>query len=274
MEQELELKSVNGENLWGKLWGDPATSRALVVLVHGLGEHIQRYEHVAKAFLERNIALMGFDQQGHGKTAGKRGVIGPDDSLLGDIEAMVKQARQLAADKPVFLYGHSMGAVEVLAYGLKGQEKVDGIIATSPPLDTSSISGAQRIMVNMLKPILPNLAVESGLAVDALSRDAEVVRRYRGDPLVHSKASVRLAAFMQESAKYVMSHAQEWDLPLYLAHGSDDGICPVAGSREFAGQLDDKATYQEWDGLFHETHNEPEQELVLAKMLDWLDAQI
>lgn len=274
MERELKLNSVSGKQLWGKIKRDPKTSRAVVVLAHGLGEHIQRYEHVANAFDARNLALMGFDQQGHGKSGGKRGVIAGDDSLLLDLENIVQYAKQLAPDKPVFLYGHSMGALEALYYGLKARESVQGIMATSPALDPGTISKAQRTLVRFLKPILPNLAVDNGLDVNALSRDAEVVRRYREDPLVHPKASIALAAFMDEGAKYVMSHANEWDMPLYLAHGSADAICPVEGSRQFASKLGEKVTYQEWEGLYHETHNEPEQEQVLATMLDWLEAKV
>ena len=116
MERELKLNSVSGKQLWGKIKRDPKTSRAVVVLAHGLGEHIQRYEHVANAFDARDLALMGFDQQGHGKSGGKRGVIAGDDSLLLDLENIVQYAKQLAPDKPVFLYGHSMCAPEALYY--------------------------------------------------------------------------------------------------------------------------------------------------------------
>ena len=101
-----------------------------------------------------------------------------------------------------------------------------------------------------------------------------MVQRYRDDPLVHPKASVTLAAFMQDGAQYVMNQAEAWDVPLYLAHGSADRICPVQGSRQFASKLGEKVTYQEWEGLYHETHNEPEQEQVLATMLDWLESRV
>ena len=242
--------------------------------MHGLGEHIGRYEHVAAKFVERDFALLAFDQQGHGKTAGKRGVIDPDDSMRRDIEAMLRLAKQLAPGKPVFLYGHSMGSMEALYYGLKGQEKVDGIIATSPPLDPRTMSGTQRRLIKLIKPLFPKLTVNNGLETSGLSRDAEVVRRYVADPLNHPKASVRLASFINDAAAYVREHADEWRLPLYLAHGSADPICPVEGSREFAKKLGDKVTYKEWDGLYHETHNEPEQDLVIATMLNWLEDKV
>ena len=274
MDQELRLKSVSGKELWGKIKRDPKTSRAVVVLAHGLGEHIQRYEHVAEAFAQRDFVLMGFDQQGHGKSGGKRGVIAGNDSLIHDLQAVVHLARTMAPNQPVFLYGHSMGALEALYYGLKARERVQGIIATSPALDPGTMSNAQKTFIKVLKPILPNLAVDNGLDVDALSRDKDVVQRYRQDPLVHPKASVTLASFMQEGAEYVRSHTEAWDMPLYLAHGSADEICPVEGSRDFAQKLGDRVTYQEWEGLFHETHNEPEKEQVLATMLDWLESRV
>lgn len=274
MEREMQLRSVNGEQLIGKLWGNPEQARAIVVLMHGVGEHIGRYEHLAAKFVERGFALLAFDQQGHGRTAGKRGVITADDSLRRDIEAMLRLAKQLVPEKPVFLYGHSLGALEVLYYGLKGQEKVDGIIATSPPLDPGTMSGGQRVLIKLVKPLFPNLAVDNGLASSGLSHDVDVVRRYETDPLVHPKVSVRLAAFMNDAAAYVREHADEWSLPLYLAHGSADPICPVEGSREFAKKLGEKVTYKEWDGLYHETHNEPEQEFVIATILDWLESRL
>lgn len=274
MEQELKLKSVCGVDLWGKIKRDPETSRAVVVLAHGLGEHIQRYEHVAEAFAQRDLTLMGFDQQGHGKSGGKRGVVAGNDSLLRDLEAAIRLAKQLAPGKPIFLYGHSMGAVEVLCYGLKSKESVRGIMATSPALDPNVMSKAQKTLLKILKPIAPSLAIDNGLEVEALSRDPQVVQRYRTDPLVHPKASVTLAAFMQDGAQYVMSHADTWSVPLYLAHGSADRICPVNGSRQFVSMVGTHVTYQEWEGLYHETHNEPEQEQVLAKMLDWLESRV
>lgn len=272
--RELSLQSSSGEKLWG-LVGEPAKEpRAGIVLVHGLGEHIQRYQHVADIFNAKGIALLGFDQQGHGKTGGKRGVINSAEGLMEDISQAIKLAKERFPGLPVFLYGHSMGALEVLYYGLNGPEHPAGILATSPALDVASMSKAQRGLVRLLKNILPDLAVNNGLPIDGLSRDAASNQAYRVDPLVHPKASVRLAAFMMEAAEDVMKNANKWNVPLYLAHGSADPICPVAGSDQFAQRLGSKATYKRWDGFYHETHNEPEKDVVIAAMLDWVEAQL
>ena len=272
--RELTLKSSNGETLWGQVWEPGENARAVVVLVHGLGEHIQRYQHVADRFNAKGIALLGFDQQGHGKSSGKRGVINSAAGLMEDITHAIHLAKERFPGLPVFLYGHSMGALEVLFYGLNGPERPGGIMATSPALDVASMSKAQRGLVGLLKNILPDLAVNNGLPIDGLSRDAASNQAYRVDPLVHPKASVRLAAFMMDAAEDVMSKANAWDVPLYLAHGSSDPICPVAGSDQFAQRLGSKVTYKRWEGLYHETHNEPEKDVVIGAMLDWVESQL
>jgi alpha-beta hydrolase superfamily lysophospholipase len=272
--QELTLQSSNGETLWGQVWAPEEKARAVLVLVHGLGEHIQRYQYVAEKLNAKDIALVGFDQQGHGKSGGKRGVINSAEGLMEDITRAVNLTKEMYPGLPVFLYGHSMGALEVLYYGLNGPEIPTGIIATSPALDTASMSTAQRALVRLLKNILPELAVNNGLPIDGLSRDAASNQAYMEDPLVHPKASVRLAAFMMEAAEDVMARASDWDVPLYLAHGSADPICPVAGSDQFARRLGSKVTYKRWDGLYHETHNEPEKDVVIAAMLDWVEGQL
>jgi len=272
--RELSLQSSSGEKLWG-LVGEPAKEpRAGIVLVHGLGEHIQRYEYVAEKVSAKDIAILGFDQQGHGKSGGKRGVINSAEGLMEDITRAVTLTKEMYPGLPVFLYGHSMGALEVLHYGLNGPKRPTGIIATSPALDTASMSAAQRALVRLLKNVLPDMAVNNGLPIDGLSRDPGNNNAYRVDPLVHPKASVRLAAFMMEAAEDVMAKANEWDVPLYLAHGSADPICPVAGSDQFAQRLGSKVTYKRGDGLYHETHNEPEKDAVIAAMLDWVESQL
>ena len=272
--RELTLKSSNGETLWGQVWEPGEKARAVVVLVHGLGEHIQRYQHIADRFNAKGIALLGFDQQGHGKTGGKRGVINSTEGLMEDITHAINLAKEHFLGLPVFLYGHSMGALEVLYYGLNGPERPTGILATSPALDIASMSKAQRGLVGLLKNILPDLAVNNGLPIDGLSRDAASNQAYRDDPLVHPKASVRLAAFMMDAAEDIMGKANQWNVPLYLAHGSADPICPVAGSDQFAQRLGSKVTYKRWDGFYHETHNEPEKDVVIAAMLDWIEGQL
>lgn len=266
----------DGQALFTKIWGDPEAAKACIVLVHGLGEHIERYEHLAQAALARNYCMIGFDQRGHGQTAGKRGVIISPKRLMDDLNEIFAYAQSLCPDKPVFLYGHSLGALEVLYFTLTYKPNVKAVIATSPPLDTATTSKAQRLLVGMLKKLLPNLTVPSNLKTEDLSRDEAIVSAYNNDPLVHDQVSVALGGFLIDGAEYVLSHAHEWHLPLYLAHGDADGICPYAGSKTFVAGLKDgvPVTFKTIEGAYHETHNEPDKESYITERLDWLDMQI
>jgi alpha-beta hydrolase superfamily lysophospholipase len=259
--------------LFLRVWGEPSTSKAIVVLVHGIGEHCQRYNHVAEKMNARELCMVGFDQRGCGLSQGRRGVINSEEQLMADFGQVLAYANRLNPDIPIFLYGHSMGALEVLTFTEKYKPMLKGVIATSPPLDTSTLSTVQKLLIKALKPIFPHLVVPSNLYVDGLSRDKNVVRAYREDELVHDKASVLLGAFLQDAPAYVLEHADMWQLPLYLAHGTSDSIAKVAGSDVLAERVKTQDfTYQRWEGLYHETHNEPEKDVVIASMLDWIIA--
>lgn len=270
----FEYKAKDGRLLNGYTWGDPDTAKAILVLVHGLGEHVRRYDHVAETCIARNIAMVGIDQRGFGSTQGKPGVIGSAAALMSDITGLIEKTRQAHPGVPVFLYGHSMGALEVLYYALSEKPELAGVIATSPPISTDTMSKTQITLIKLLSGILPNLTIPNGLKVSDLSRDQQVVAAYQADPLVHDKVSVALGKFMYEGARYVQQHAAEWKLPLYLAHGSADAICPIGGTKEFFAKLSGDVTFKVWDGLFHETHNEPEKEQVITTMLDWVESHL
>lgn len=271
---ESFIQASDGTRLYLREWGDPSGANAIIVLLHGVGEHCQRYEHVARQACERGFFMLGYDRRGHGRSEGKQGLIGSVDQLVADFSQVIAVARSKNPALPIFLYGHSMGALGVLYYALREKPQVKGIIATSPPLDSKTISKSKKMMVRLLDPILPNLTVPSGLEQAAISRDQAVVEAYKADPLVHDKVSVRLGAYLNSAPEYVMAHASEWTLPLYLAHGSADRICPISGSDAFVSKLSLPVTYQRWEGLYHETHNEPEKELVIGTMLDWVESQL
>jgi alpha-beta hydrolase superfamily lysophospholipase len=190
---------------------------------------------------------------------------------MDDIDLAIDLARLGSdADMPLFLYGHSLGALEVLYYGLKKQIDLKGIIATSPPLDLSNTSKAQKILAKILNPIAPGLTMPNGLDTNALSHDLSVVKNYQEDPLVHDKVSVRLGMFLIEGAEYILANAAKWQYPLLLMHGMEDKICNINGSERFFEKVEGDVTYKRWEGLYHETHNEPEKAEVIETMVAWI----
>ena len=129
--------SADGLPLVGRCWEPAGEPRAVVCLVHGLGEHSGRYAHVAAALNDAGYAVLACDKRGHGRSGGKRGHTPSYEALMTDIDLLLAQAEQRFPGKPRFLYGHSLGGNEVLNYALRRKPDLAGVVATSPGLRTA-----------------------------------------------------------------------------------------------------------------------------------------
>jgi acylglycerol lipase len=273
---ELNWKSKDGLDLFGRAW-EPGERKpkAVICHVHGLGEHSGRYVHVAQAFTKAGYAMLSFDLRGHGRSGGLRGHISSIDDYMLDIDSLFEQALARYPGLPMFLYGHSIGAVQVLSYCLRRKPDLKGVIATGPSLHTAvEYQKIKVIMAKALGALFPTVTIPSGLKSGDLSRDQAVVQAYINDPLVHDRASLGFGKSMLEANRWVLDHAAEFSLPLLLIHGKEDRIAFPSNSTEFAAPLKDKCTLMLWDGLYHEVHNEPEKADVLNAMTIWMDARL
>jgi alpha-beta hydrolase superfamily lysophospholipase len=273
--EELAWGGVGGQRLHAQEWRPEATSRAVVCLVHGLGEHAGRYAHVAQVLAEAGCALLAFDLRGHGRTPGPRGHAPSYDVIMGDIGVLLDQAKQRFPGAARFLYGHSMGGSLVLNYGLRRWPSVAGVVATSPGLQpTQPIPRATLAFGRVMGRVWPSFRMSNGLDCTGLSRDADVVRCYRKDPLVHDRISARLGLDLLETGAWAIAHAGEFRLPLLLAHGTADSLTAIEDTRQFAAKVLGDCTLREWPGLYHETHNEPEWREVLAFTIAWMGERV
>jgi len=273
---ELSWKSKDGLDLFGRVW-EPGERKpkAVICHVHGLGEHSGRYVHVAQAFTKAGYAMLSFDLRGHGRSGGERGHILSMDDYLQDIDSLFEQARSRYLSLPMFLYGHSIGAVQALNYCLRRKSNLKGVIATGPSLHTSvEYQKIKVIMAKALGALFPTVTIPSGLKPGDLSRDPAVVKAYINDPLVHDRASLGFGKNMLEANRWTLDHAAEFSLPLLLIHGKEDKIAFPSSSIEFAAPLKENCTLMLWDGLYHEVHNEPEKTEVLDAMTIWMDARL
>jgi alpha-beta hydrolase superfamily lysophospholipase len=244
-------------------------------LVHGHGEHVNRYHHVADVFTKAGYAMQGFDLRGHGQSAGQRGHTPNYESLMNDITDFIADAQKRYPGLPVFLYGHSMGGNQAINYVLRSPQGLKGVIATGPWLKLAFDPPAAQVMAaKVLNTIVSSFSLTSTLDQGSLSHDPEVVSKYATDPLVHDKISVRLYSGIYESGLWALEHAAELKIPLLLMHGSDDKITSAPASQEFAAKAGKLVTLRIWDGLYHELHNEPEKAEVIQTMVDWLDKQM
>jgi alpha-beta hydrolase superfamily lysophospholipase len=220
------------------------------------------------------IGFTGVDLPGHGLSDGTRGFI-KDYSVTDEmIEILLESAGNTFPGIPVFIYGHSLGGGIAMDYLLRKNPPVKGVIATSPWLKLSFEPNKFKMMLaSVMKTIYPGLVQSSGLVVDDLSHDREVVEKYIADPLVHDKISVSLLLSATSAASYALEHAAELKVPLLLMHGSDDQICSPEGSREFAAKTP-MAELKIWPGGYHELHNETFKNEVFAYLMKWINNRL
>jgi acylglycerol lipase len=271
---DFNIKLSNGQVLKGIIQSPGENKRAVVILVHGLGEHIQRYAFWANLFRNERIGFAGVDLPGHGRSDGRRGNI-TSYALLGEmIDILITSCRQTFPGIPVYIYGHSLGGGIVLDYLLRRNPRVKGAIVTSPWLRLSfEPSRNKLIMASVMKNLLPGLIQSSGLNVSYISHDETVIEKYNADPLVHGKISVSLFYEAMTAAKHSLTHASELKVPTLMLHGSDDMICSPEGSREFAGKTA-MAELKIWDGGYHELHNESFKDEVFKYILNWINRKL
>jgi alpha-beta hydrolase superfamily lysophospholipase len=261
--------------MFAQSWEPEGNPKAVVALVHGLGEHSGRYEHVGRALTEAGFALVGFDLRGHGKSGGPRGHIPSFDAFMDDIEGFHKQVEERFAELPCFLYGHSLGGILALNYVLRCKPDFKGVISTGAGLRTALEEQTGKIMiVRVLGTLLPNLTIPSGLNPYHISRDQDVAQAYIADPLVHDRMTLGFGKAMLSVLPWTFEHAHEFSLPLLIMHGTADKLGYPRGSEEFASYVKQDCTLKLWDGLHHEIHNEPEQDEVFVFTIDWMNTQL
>jgi acylglycerol lipase len=273
---EMNWKAHDGLDIFAQSW-EPTMPlpKAVVCLVHGLGEHTSRFAHVAEAFGKEGFVLFAADLRGHGRSGGARGHISSAEDFMQDIDALLEQARARYPGLPIILYGHSLGGILVLHYGLLRKPDVKGVIATSSGLHTALEQQKIKIMMaKVLGSLTPNTSMASGLNPKSISHDEKVVQAYINDPLVHDKVSLGFGKIMLGVSAWTLAHAKEFSLPLLLLHGKADVLAFPSSSMEFAASLKEKCTLVLWDDAYHELHNEPEKNEVFKTMTIWMDARL
>jgi acylglycerol lipase len=274
------LAGVGGLELFRRWWRDERADveppTAVVVLVHGAGEHSGRYEHVAERLVGDGYAVHALDHRGHGRSQGPRALIDRVDHAVTDLNALVSAAVQheSAASIPVLMVGHSMGAMIALRYACDYQHRLDGL-AVSGALASIDASAALRIVGRAISAVAPKLGL---IEIDSslISRDRAVVDAYRADPLVHhGKLPARTAAEIADTVASFPDQVPQITIPTLIMYGTEDRLCPPAGS-EMLGERIGAADKQviPYPGLYHEIFNEPERDAVLSDLSQWLAGRV
>lgn len=273
--QEGRRKIAPTRSAYWQAWLPAGEARAVVVLVHGFGEHSGRYAHVGTRLAETGFAVYAADHRGHGRTDGHRANLERMALVVEDLDAFVRFASARHPGLGVFMIGHSLGGLIALQYATTAGTALDGLVVSGPAVEVTVGSPVLKRLARVLSAVAPDLGV-AGLDVEAISRDPAVVRAYQEDPLVHhGKVPARTGAEILFTTEALPGRLPQLSMPLLLLHGTDDRICAPAGSTMVHdGAASPDKTLRRYDGLYHEIFNEPEQDEVLGDLVAWLEAHL
>lgn len=248
--------------------------RGVVLLVHGLGEHIGRYDHLARCLNSWGFAVRGHDQYGHGESDGPRGGLPSDSRLLDDLAAIVDSTRaRMRKGTPLLLLGHSMGGLVAARFVALALRPVDALVLSSPALDPG-LNAFQKLLLAVLSRLAPNLRIGNGLDPSFVSHSPAVVAAYQADTRVHDRISARLARFIAEDAAATVAAAADWQVPTLLLYAGEDKLVNPQGSRTFAATAPKDVVISHcFETLYHEIFNERDAEPVFTDLKRWLEAR-
>jgi acylglycerol lipase len=270
--KEFSWKTADDIELYGKYWSPENSIKGVVALVHGMGEHINRYNRLAQDLVKAGYAVIGFDQRGHGKSEGQRGHSPSYEHLMLSIDDLLHKAGEFFPEAKTFLMGHSLGGNLVLNYCLSRNPNVAGVISSSAFLKLAFDPPAWKITLgNFVKNIFPSLPQSTALDATGISQIAEEVKMYTDDKLVHDKITPAMYFATMEKADYALQHAAEFTLPLLIYHGTADPLTSPEGSKEFASKVKGDVTLKLFDGGFHETHHDVNMDELIKLLVGWMD---
>ncbi len=272
---ENHWKTFDGLNLFSQTWYPLDNPRAVIHLIHGLGEHSGRYRSWAEKLAGEGFVIRAFDLRGHGKSEGRRGYSSGYSKMLNDIDSFIELERDSYDSIPSFIYGHSLGGNLALSYAIQKNSKVEGLIVTSPWLELTNPPSKPTILAaSILSNFLPRLLAPNGLKPEDLSRDLRIAHAYKNDDLVHDKIGVKLFTQIYEAGIKASMSIYKINIPMLIMHGSNDNITSCRCSRNFVRNSSDKTTFIEWQGGYHELHNDLDRDKVFESIVSWINRYI
>lgn len=254
----------HGGRLVARTWeGDGSPSHA-VLLAHGYGEHVGRYEHVAGALVANGAVVHAVDHVGHGRSEGERVLIADFDAVVDDLHEVDRRARAEHPDLPVVLVGHSMGGLIAARYAQRYGDSLAALVLSGPLVGRWEAAAALLAL-----PEMPDVPLDSS----TLSRDPEVGKAYDSDLLVwHGPFRRTTVEAIERALAAVQEGPSLGSLPLLWAHGADDQLVPLGGTRSGIEHLrGERYVERIYPEARHEIFNEINADEVLSDVTAFID---
>jgi alpha-beta hydrolase superfamily lysophospholipase len=274
--KEGKFLGKKGLNLYYRGWLPQEKPKAVLLIAHGLAEHSGRYTNFADYFASRGYAVYALDHRGHGKSEGTRIYVDRFDDYVTDLRAFHELVRKDYPADRFFLIGHSMGGTIAVAYAIKYQQDLAGLILSGASLlPAAAAPPLLLIMAGVASALFPKAGL-TVLDASAISRDKSVVQAYENDPLVYrGKIPARTAAELARMWRELPSQMSRITLPILILHGSADRLATPQGSKLLYERVSSSdKTIKIYEGLYHEVFNEPERLNVMADVEQWLASHI
>jgi alpha-beta hydrolase superfamily lysophospholipase len=261
----------DGAPLFWQRWSAP-DRRAVLVNVHGLGDHSGLYPHLVRFFPEHGWTVWAFDTRGNGRSPGRRGHVGAWREFRDDLGAFLRHVRAAEGDAPLVLLGNSLGGLMALDYAIEHPEHLAGVAAAAPPLGDVGVPQPLILLARLLTRVWPTYSRVTGMDLSNLARDPAIVQALIGDPLFHRAASARLGTETIDTIASVHARAARLAVPTLLLHGTGDRMVPIEGSRRLAeGPAKRLVTLREYPDAGHALFVDGGYEDRLRDLLEWAD---
>lgn len=266
---------AGGVSLFRQSWRPAVAPRAVLINIHGLGDHSGLYPTLVDHFTGRGITLHAMDLRGNGRSGGQRAFVERWEEYREDLARFVTLVRAEEPGQPLFLLGNSLGGLIVLDYALHHPDGLRGVIAASPPLGRLSVPATLLALGRVLSRVWPRFSLRTGMDLSGLARDPAVVQTVLADPLFHRVGTARLSTEVVAAIGRVRTAAPAFPLPLLVLHGSADRMVPPEGSREFVARVGHPdRELREYAGAFHVLFADLDHGRVLTDVERWIEARL
>ncbi|RME07749.1 MAG: alpha/beta hydrolase [Anaerolineae bacterium] len=273
--EQGNFEGTGGLNLYQATWQPDGEIKAVLGIVHGVGEHIQRYTSMAADLTAAGILVSGYDHRGHGRSEGQRGHINHWSEYRQDLSRFNHLLKQRYPRLPRFLFGHSMGSLILLDFlQEEGAAGLNGAIFSGTALEPLDAAPPLLVFIaRALSRIVPRMALKVKLPGESLSRDPQVAEAYDKDPLVFWERSTRWGAETLRIIEKIKAAPEKINLPVLFIHGEEDPLLSAQGAAAFAQQVasTDK-TVKIYPGSRHEPHNDLDRRQVMSDIIAFIQA--
>ncbi len=272
--REVFVKLSPSTEVFLQSWSKPETDfKGCVLITHGLCEHSQCYTHTAHFLCHHGFLVYAWDLQGHGRSHGKRGFIKNFNDFSRDLISVIKKTKKTTNTPSFHLVGHSMGALIILQALLKKScPKITSTALSSPALGLSmSVPAFKKTMARWLNQFWPSFTLSNGISYEFLSRDPEMTKTYRKDPLRHSQISAPLFLGMMATMKRLPKQIQGLKTPVFFQLAGDDKVVNTQRSLQLFETLQGPKKLKLYKESYHEIYNDINKEETLSDLVDFLN---